>query len=170
MAKVDWRPVVETTISEQVHHYASCEEEANSCSFQLWKIDAEGEDRKVDYLCTLIRHTQAVNVVRWSPKGLYFTLIADVEIRTNLDTGDVLASASDDGNIITWVFDPKPAKPTFGEDGIEDKESWRTKHMLRSATSEIYDLAWSPDGVYFITGSMDNIARIWNAQTGIYVY
>jgi WD40 repeat protein len=32
--------------------------------------------------------------------------------------------------------------------------------------SEIYDLAWSPDGVFFITGSMDNIARIYNAQTG----
>lgn len=34
--------------------------------------------------------------------------------------------------------------------------------------SEIYDLAWSPDGNFFITGSMDNIARIYNAQTGKY--
>lgn len=63
-------------------------------------------------------------------------------------------------------MDSKPVKAIFGEDGVEDKEAWRTKHMLRSAASEIYDLAWSPDGVYFITGSMDNIARIWNAQTG----
>lgn len=38
--------------------------------------------------------------------------------------------------------------------------------MCRSIGSEIYDLAWSPDGVFFITGSMDNIARIYNAQTG----
>jgi chromatin assembly factor 1 subunit B len=38
--------------------------------------------------------------------------------------------------------------------------------MCRSAGSEIYDLAWSPDGVFFITGSMDNVARIYNAQTG----
>ena len=38
--------------------------------------------------------------------------------------------------------------------------------MCRSFGSEIYDLAWSPDGVFFITGSMDNIARIYNAQTG----
>lgn len=37
--------------------------------------------------------------------------------------------------------------------------------MCRTA-SEIYDLAWSPDGVFFITGSMDNVARIFNAQTG----
>ncbi|KAK0113327.1 hypothetical protein ONS96_014192 [Cadophora gregata f. sp. sojae] len=38
--------------------------------------------------------------------------------------------------------------------------------MCRSSGHEIYDLAWSPDGIYFITGSMDNVARIYNAQTG----
>src|SRR6266536_4328340 len=80
--------------------------------------------------------------------------------------GDVLASAGDDGNVITWDLDSKSAKPTFGEDGIEDKESWRTKHMCRSSGAEIYDLAWSPDEIYFITGSMDNVARIYSAQTG----
>ena len=52
------------------------------------------------------------------------------------------------------------------EEGLEDKETWRVKTMCRSIGSEIYDLAWSPDGVFFITGSMDNIARIYNAQTG----
>jgi chromatin assembly factor 1 subunit B len=83
--------------------------------------------------------------------------------------GDVLASAGDDGNVITWVLDTKNIKPTFGEDGIEDKEAWRTKHMCRSSGAEIYDLAWSPDGVYFITGSMDNVARIYNAQTGMLI-
>jgi chromatin assembly factor 1 subunit B len=54
----------------------------------------------------------------------------------------------------------------LGDDGPEDKEAWRVKHMCRSMGSEIYDLAWSPDGQFFITGSMDNIARIYNAQTG----
>ena len=39
--------------------------------------------------------------------------------------------------------------------------------MCRSSGAEIYDLAWSPDGVFFITGSMDNVARIYNASTGI---
>lgn len=38
--------------------------------------------------------------------------------------------------------------------------------MCRSSGAEIYDLAWSPDGVYFIIGSMDNIARIYNASSG----
>lgn len=36
---------------------------------QLWKVDCTGEDRKISYLSALVKHTQAVNVVRFSPKG-----------------------------------------------------------------------------------------------------
>jgi chromatin assembly factor 1 subunit B len=79
-----------------------------------------------------------------------------------------LASAGDDGNVVIWVLDSQAPKPTFGdEDALEDKESWRVRHLCRSTGAEIYDLAWSPDGVYFITGSMDNVARIYNAQSGM---
>lgn len=79
----------------------------------------------------------------------------------------MLASAGDDGNILLWVpSETHNHGQAFGEDSLEDKETWRVKHMCRSSGSEIYDLAWSPDGVFFITGSMDNIARIYNAQTG----
>ncbi|KAH6687861.1 chromatin assembly factor 1 subunit B [Plectosphaerella plurivora] len=118
---------------------------------RLWKIEGNGEDRKVEYLSTLAKHTQAVNVVRWAPKG------------------DLLASAGDDGNVILWVPADHNSGPAFGSDGLEDKETWRTKHMCRSSGSEIYDLAWSPDSTYFIIGSMDNIARIYNASSGVLV-
>jgi chromatin assembly factor 1 subunit B len=78
----------------------------------------------------------------------------------------VLASAGDDGNILLWVPAENQTNTHNFEEGLEDKESWRVRTMCRSIGSEIYDLAWSPDGVYFITGSMDNVARIYNAQTG----
>ncbi|EMR67903.1 putative chromatin assembly factor 1 subunit b protein [Eutypa lata UCREL1] len=113
---------------------------------RIWKVEGEGEDRKVDYLSTLTKHTQAVNVVRWAPKG------------------ETLASAGDDGNVILWV-PSETHHPTFGNEGLEDKETWRTKHMFRPTGSEIYDLAWSPDANYFIIGSMDNVARIYNVAT-----
>ena len=79
--------------------------------------------------------------------------------------GEVLASAGDDGNVILWVPSDL-APPTFGAEAQDDKESWRAKHMCRSSGAEIYDLAWSPDAAHFIIGSMDNIARIYNANTG----
>ncbi|KAL5117709.1 Chromatin assembly factor 1 subunit [Pleosporales sp. CAS-2024a] len=117
---------------------------------RLWSVENHGEERKITYLSTLVKHTQAVNVVRWCPRG------------------EMLATAGDDGNVLLWV--PADSHTTtqtnFGEEGLEDKETWRVKAMCRSIGSEIYDLAWSPDGVFFITGSMDNIARIYNAQTG----
>ena len=79
----------------------------------------------------------------------------------------MLASAGDDGNTLLWVpSETHSHTPAFGDDGHEDKETWRIKHMCRSSGSEIYDLAWSPDGIFFMTGSMDNIARIYNAQSG----
>lgn len=115
---------------------------------RIWKIIADGEDRKVEYLSSLQKHTQAVNVVRWAPKG------------------DLLASAGDDGNIILWIPAENHLPTSFGSEGLEDKETWRTKNMCRSSGAEIYDLAWSPDSQYFIIGSMDNVARIYSATTG----
>lgn len=88
-------------------------------------------------------------------------------IMADFISGEMLASAGDDGNTILWVpSETHVHMPAFGEDGLEDKETWRMKHGCRSSGSEIYDLAWSPDGVFIITGSMDNVARIYNAQTG----
>lgn len=87
------------------------------------------------------------------------------KLLTRRFSGELLASAGDDGNVIIWV-PSESSNPAFGSDGFDDKESWRTKHMCRSSGSEIYDLAWSPDGSYFIIGSMDNVARIYNAATG----
>jgi len=83
--------------------------------------------------------------------------------------GEVLATAGDDGNVLLWVPSENPAHQTsFGEDGQEDVETWRVKTMCRSSSgSEIYDLAWSPDGRFFITGSMDNVARIYDATNGM---
>jgi chromatin assembly factor 1 subunit B len=83
-------------------------------------------------------------------------------------TGEMLATAGDDGNVLLWVPSEDPAHAsTFGEDAQEEVESWRVKTMCRSSSgSEIYDLAWSPDGAFFITGSMDNVARIYSATNG----
>lgn len=103
-------------------------------------------------------------MVRFSPKGMSFHIFAR---NTGLtDAGEMLASAGDDGNVLLWVPSELQTQAGLGEDPSDDKETWRVKHMCRSSGAEIYDLAWSPDGVFIITGSMDNIARIYNAQTG----
>jgi chromatin assembly factor 1 subunit B len=81
--------------------------------------------------------------------------------------GDILASAGDDGNVILWTQAEGSTHSTaFGEDKSDELETWRVKKMCGAMMAEIYDLAWSPDGSFFITGSMDNIARIYSSSTG----
>ena len=86
-------------------------------------------------------------------------------------TGELLASAGDDGNVLLWTpSENASTTASFGDDAQEDVEHWRVKTMCRSSNgSEIYDLAWSPDGNFFVTGSMDNVARIYNASNGTFI-
>lgn len=120
---------------------------------RIWRLEYQDADNpttvtSLTYLATLVKHTQAVNVVRFDPKGA------------------VLASAGDDGTIFLWVLSDTPPTSTFGADTEEDKEVWKLRHVCRGGISEIYDLAWSPDSQFIIAGSMDNIARVYSAQTG----
>ncbi|KAG1121342.1 hypothetical protein G6F42_012522 [Rhizopus arrhizus] len=98
----------------------------------------------IDFLSELKRHSSPVNAVRFSPKG------------------DLIASAGDDTSIIIWRLSTVK-ETTFGSDYSDyEKESWSVVNMFYGHTKEIYDLAWSPCGNYFITASIDNTARVWS--------
>ncbi|ORX51528.1 hypothetical protein BCR36DRAFT_583069 [Piromyces finnis] len=119
---------------------------------RIWKIIKENnEPPHIEYLSSLNRHTASVNVVRFSPKGA------------------ILASAGDDGNIILWQ-QSEQKEVVFGE--TEDnfnKESWRIVSMLRGS-SDIYDIAWSPDAKYILSGAIDNTAKIWDVKKNALIY
>ncbi|ODV85155.1 hypothetical protein CANARDRAFT_179991, partial [[Candida] arabinofermentans NRRL YB-2248] len=121
---------------------------------RIWQIEYNDEGTEivgVEYLSTLTKHTQAVNCVRFDP------------------TGELLATASDDGTIIVWALSQKIIKE-FGSVDDDIKESWYAKTSCRSSTSsEIYDISWSPDSKYICCGSMDNITRIYNASNGLII-
>lgn len=117
---------------------------------RIWKLkyDADKKEPTVEYLSTLHKHTQAVNVVRFSPKG------------------DILATAGDDGMLILWTLSDTIVKEFGAEEDEDIQESWVVKDIFRSSTSEIYDLAWSPNSDYIATGLMDNITRIYHVGSG----
>lgn len=125
---------------------------------RIWRVSysqAPGEEDagpQIDYLCTLSKHTGAINVVRFDPQGR------------------VLATAGDDGIVFFWTLGNAGSAREFGADPDDEvKESWVLRHASKSGSAEIYDLAWSPDSKYVITGSTDNIARIYEAHTGLQV-
>ena len=49
------------------------------------------------------------------------------------------------------------------------KESWSAGKTLRGHLEDVYDLCWSRDSNYIITGSVDNSAIIWDVQKGVCV-
>ncbi|KAF9155185.1 hypothetical protein BG015_010767 [Linnemannia schmuckeri] len=109
---------------------------------RLWKVvkDKEKDSTHIEFLSSLNRHTAAVNVVRFSPT---------------------------DGNIILWrPTENKEVVSRFAESDDEEfeRETWRVQSMMRGSLSDIYDIAWSPDGRFIISGSIDNTARIWDVK------
>lgn len=104
------------------------------------------DETSVEYLSTLRKHTQAVNAVRFDP------------------TGEMLATAGDDGMLILWTR-AEHIVLEFGHNDDELKESWTVK-LLHNTQLEIYDVSWSPDSKYIATGSMDNITKIYSVASG----
>ena len=118
---------------------------------RIWRLHTEGNQDPVaptvEYLSTLSKHTQAVNVARFDPQGT------------------VLATAGDDGTLIFWTKSDTIVKE-YGNEDDDIQESWTVRHVCRTSTSEIYDIAWSPDLQYVAAGSMDNVTRIYKAADG----
>lgn len=106
------------------------------------------DDNRLEYLSTLSKHTQAVNVVRFNSDG------------------SLLASASDDGSLIIWrKLDNVVRDITNSND---DVESWQALSVIRSSNAEINDICWSSCNRYIATGSMDNTLRVYEIDGAKY--
>ncbi|KAI4896957.1 hypothetical protein NFI96_017924 [Prochilodus magdalenae] len=121
---------------------------------RMWRVD-RGPDGKavVEFLSNLARHTKAVNVVRFCP------------------TAEILASGGDDAAILLWKLnDSKEPEqtPTFQEeeDAQLNKESWNVVKTLRGHIEDVYDISWTGDGNFLVSGSVDNTAIMWDVQKG----
>ncbi|XP_028992735.1 chromatin assembly factor 1 subunit B [Betta splendens] len=121
---------------------------------RLWRVDT-GPDGKavVEFLSNLARHTKAVNVVRFSP------------------IGELLASGGDDAAILLWKLnDSKEPEqtPVFqeDEDAQLNKESWSVVKTLRGHIEDVYDISWTRDGNFMVSGSVDNTAIMWDINKG----
>lgn len=102
---------------------------------------------QLDLAADLTRHNRAVNCVRWSPSGEY------------------LASCDDECTVIVWRLKPESeAANIFDRDDMAegDKEIWNIYKVLRGHVEDVYDLNWSHDSQFLVSGSVDNTAIVWD--------
>ena len=57
----------------------------------------------------------------------------------------------------------KPIK--FGE--LAEELTWATASIMRGHSSDVYDICWSNDSQYLVSGSIDNRCIIWKVDKGI---
>jgi chromatin assembly factor 1 subunit B len=58
----------------------------------------------------------------------------------------------------------------LNDDGFEDLETWHHYKVLRGHIEDVCDLTWSKDGVYLLSGSVDNSAILWDTNKGIKIW
>ncbi|XP_037080491.1 chromatin assembly factor 1 subunit B-like [Pollicipes pollicipes] len=121
----------------------------NDSHVVIWQVTVTDGDAAVEVLADLTHHLKPVNVVRFAP------------------TDDILlASADDDGHIILWRRQSQP-DIMMETDGGTFREHYSISKTLRGHLQDVYDLCWSQDGSYIISGAVDNTAIIWDVQKGV---
>lgn len=134
----------------RIHRLASA---GVDTAVRIWKVE-KGPDGKaiVEFLSNLVRHTKAVNVVRFSP------------------TGEILASGGDDAAILLWKMNDskEPEQIAFQDDDEAqlNKENWTVVKTLRGHLEDVYDICWATDGNLMASASVDNTAIIWDVSKG----
>lgn len=127
----------------------------NDCRVYIWHIDTSCKNPEIKIRAGLRRHQKSVGVVRFSFQHL-------------------LASGDDDGYIYIWKYNPELGEQLsdafLNDDGFEDLEVWQQKKVLRGHIEDICDIAWSKDGQFLLSGSVDNSAILWDPEKGVKIW
>ncbi|XP_055624855.1 chromatin assembly factor 1 subunit B [Toxorhynchites rutilus septentrionalis] len=116
----------------------------------IWHISQKAECGTIslELAADLTRHQRAVNAVRWSPSG------------------ELLASGDDESIIFLWKQSREGDLLVLDETSDKDIETWIIWKILRGHMEDVYDLSWSPNSMYLISGSVDNTAIVWDVNKG----
>lgn len=100
-----------------------------------------------NFAFALVGHERPVNVVRFSPNG------------------ECLASAGDDARVVLWRRNDTITSEGWSWAQAESEREVQYK-IFKGHLDDVYDLQWSPDGRFLISGSIDNCAIVWDVRTG----
>lgn len=135
--------------SDNIYRLCSGGTDAHVLIWYMKLTSGDHGDIELDLAADLTRHQRAVNAVKWSPSG------------------ELLASGDDESVVFIWKqkSDSEPIN-ILDPANDQDKEVWITLKVLRGHMEDIYDLSWSPNSLFLVSGSVDNSAMVWDVQKG----
>ena len=155
--------VIAISISPDGKHLATASDDTTA---RLWDI-ATGQTIR-----TFTGHTDGVEEIAFSPDGKNLVTISnDQTIRLwDVATGQTLKIIPATG-VYDVAFSPGGRFIVTSATDPHDPRIWDVTtglpvHVLNGHTGPTTMVAYSPDGKYVLTGSMDNTARLWDAATG----
>ncbi|KAF8588803.1 WD40 repeat-like protein [Ramaria rubella] len=98
-------------------------------------------------LSTLAVHTGPVLTVRWAYSGKW------------------LASGSDDTVVMVWDLDPNGAGSRIYGSNEVNIEGWKPLKRLPGHSSDVTDVAWSPEDRYLASVGLDSMVIVWCGLT-----
>ena len=110
--------------------------------------ELEADEDAPKCLATLSDHFGPVNCVRFSKNGRF------------------LASGSTDTNVLVYALSDGPGKSAFGSTDAPNVENWSIAGKYRGHSSDVIDIAWSPDDSMLASCSLDNLVIIWDCRSG----
>jgi len=115
---------------------------------KIWKFKAVDESEiPFTFVMALANvHKKSVNTVRFSP------------------CGEKAVSCSDDGLLCVISCDKKK-NPEANWDNITEERDV-TLTYLRGHSGDVFDVAWSRDSQYLVSGSIDGFVFVWNVAKG----
>eukprot|EP00871_Galdieria_phlegrea_P003935 jgi/Galph1/4542/GphlegSOOS_G3181.1 len=117
---------------------ASCSDDR---TVKIWSLEArQGTGQTTSCLYDFREHSRDIYAIRWSPTG------PNTE---NVNKPLLLASASFDHTVKLW-----------------DIQAGNCKWTLSKHSEPVYSVAFSPDGEYLASGSLDRFLHVWSVREG----
>lgn len=164
-------------------------------SIIIWKIAQPAADQRPrigqdNVLSLLTRHEKSVNVIRFVPTGDEMLASADV------DGTIIIWKRGEVERITTTIIEPRKKNSSLvansperngisvsqesngckDADGTHDSpfehqnseygENWNQYKVLRGHIEDVVDICWSADGLFLVSGSVDNESIIWDVTKG----
>lgn len=148
---------------------------------KLWRVSgsplaSESADLAIAHVATLSGHNKTANCVRFAPSGRELASAGDggevllwqpggVSAHVKEQQAEATAAAAAAASVPPNATSAAPASSGAAGSpaaGGEQEQEWKVSGTLRGHADDVQDIAWNADGSALLTGSVENVAFVFD--------